>query len=84
LVHQRNFELNDPITVLAALGVGRVRQRTLRVVTAPDGYGQTLADPHGVAVRWYEALSPTEHQWYVEAVLNALGVVYGPAPESSR
>jgi len=74
MAHQRNFELNDPITVLAALGLGRVHQCSLRVVTAPDGYGQTLADPHGAVVWWYEPLLPHEHQWYVDAVLNALGV----------
>ncbi len=82
LAHQRNFELNDPMTVLAALGLGRYRRRQVAVDCSIAHYGWTHAHPEGAWVRFFEPLTPAEHQWYVAAVLEALGIRYFDSPAS--
>jgi inosine-uridine nucleoside N-ribohydrolase len=74
LAHQRNFELNDPMTVLAALGLGRYQRRQIAVSQHPDSYGCTRDALGGAPVRFFEPLTPAEHDWYVQATLHGLGV----------
>lgn len=81
LTHQRNFELNDPMTVLAALGLGRYQHRHIGVSCDPHAYGMTREVVGGASVRFFAPLTPAEHQWYVAAVLNALDIVIDDLPK---
>ncbi len=53
LAHDRSFELNDPITVLACLGWGNYHLKHLRVRTTKSHFGQSVLDSSGYPVFYF-------------------------------
>lgn len=71
LDHDRNFELNDPITVLAQMGLGRYREEWIRIVTDGIEYGRSVPDPSGHKVDYFY-LESGEEQKIIDIVLKSL------------
>ena len=69
----RSFELNDPITVLAAMGEGAYTERRIRVITDGLQFGRTVPDPGGASVLLMD-LSAKEREVLLERALGALGI----------
>ncbi len=53
LGHDRNFELNDPLTVLACLGWGNYREEKVKVVTEKMNYGQSNICANGALISYF-------------------------------
>jgi inosine-uridine nucleoside N-ribohydrolase len=53
LGHNRNFELNDPLTVLAYLGYGKFRQVRISVILDSEQFGRSIADSKGYTVQYF-------------------------------
>lgn len=69
----RSFELNDPITVLAAMGLGKFTQKRVRVVTDGLQYGRLIEDPGGTKINIL-ALTRVERERMMETALLHLGL----------
>lgn len=53
LNHGRNFELNDPLTVLAYVGFGHWKEEKISVVTHGIRYGKTVLYPQGYPIYYF-------------------------------
>lgn len=51
--NQRDFEFNDPLTVMAALGHGHWKNERISVVTEGEEYGRTVVSEDGYPVEIY-------------------------------
>lgn len=74
LSHDRNFELNDPVTVMAKMGYGSYRVERIQVLTSGLEYGQSVVDPNGHSVRYF-TLDADQKRDIIEAVLHTLDVI---------
>jgi purine nucleosidase len=54
LSNDRNFELNDPLTVMAYMGRGTYTDEKIAVVTTEKNYGQTKASKTGYPIKYYQ------------------------------
>jgi purine nucleosidase len=54
LSNDRNFELNDPLTVLAYMGKGSYTEERISVVTTEKNYGQTKTSKTGYSIKYYQ------------------------------
>lgn len=70
----RPFELNDPITVLAALGYGHFERHSIDIITSGTEFGRTIETEHGTAVDVFTA-DPQEQERLISSVLKILGVL---------
>lgn len=73
LANDRNFELNDPITVMAKMGYGSYREMRIDVITGSTGYGRSILDPNGKDIRYFY-LDESERGAIIEAVLRTLDI----------
>lgn len=71
--HVRNFELNDPITVMARLGYGRYKEERIRVITDSIEYGRCVLDPNGHSIQYF-FLEKEQKNEIIEAVLRTLDI----------
>lgn len=67
----RNFELNDPITVMARLGYGGYKEERIRIVTDGIEYGRSVLDSDGHIVNYF-SLEEAEKPKVINAVLRTL------------
>jgi inosine-uridine nucleoside N-ribohydrolase len=74
LSHNRAFECNDPLTVLAWAGYGSFTKVCARVSAKIDTYGKSTIDPGGFPL-WLYHLTQQEKQDVVTRLLSGLGVV---------
>jgi inosine-uridine nucleoside N-ribohydrolase len=54
LSHERLFELNDPLTILAYLGLGNYRSVNIAISTAKERYGQSYPTPAGIPISYWQ------------------------------
>ncbi len=73
LGHNRNFELNDPLTVLAYLGYGKFRQEKISIILDSEQFGRSVADSKGYAVQYF-SLDDDEKQVVIDKILMDLEV----------
>lgn len=71
LENARDFELNDPITVAAAMGLGSFENKRFEILLSGEQYGRTVQDPSGSKSALY--FSPVGD--ICDQVLNRLGIV---------
>lgn len=74
LAHQREFELNDPLTIWAIVHNRRYRSMFVQVVTEGARYGATIEDSVGSLVRYLEPLNDEEKTAVIVEILSRLGV----------
>lgn len=74
IAHQREFELNDPLTIWAITGSRRYRSLPVHVVTEGVRYGATVEDQSGTVVRYMEPLTEEEKADAIAEILCQLGV----------
>ncbi|MFZ9858904.1 MAG: nucleoside hydrolase [Roseiflexaceae bacterium] len=74
LAHQREFELNDPLTIWAITGSRRYRSISVRVVTEGLYYGATREENTGATVRYMEPLTDEDKTVAIGEILSRLGV----------
>jgi purine nucleosidase len=72
--HARDFEFNDPLTVVAAMGFGSWQRESIRVVTDGERYGQSVVHPDGVPVDVLR-LSGDEKVEVINSMLRTLSFV---------
>lgn len=72
--HQREFELNDPLTVLAWQGFGRYHVQRLTIDTEATTYGRVSLHQDGALVRVLLPFRPDEHADAVATILSALHI----------
>lgn len=53
LSNERNFELNDPLTVLAYMGHEDYEEKKISVIKHGNNYGQTVASKKGYPIHYY-------------------------------
>lgn len=73
LSHERNFELNDPITVLAHIGYGSYQTKKIKIITTKDHFGQTIIDPNGENVHYF-TLSENQKKEAIKKILRDIQV----------
>ena len=54
LSHKRPFELNDPLTILAHLGLGSYRPLKITIATTKERYGHSHLDPQGSPISYWQ------------------------------
>lgn len=74
LSHDRAFECNDPLTVMAWVGYGSFTKVHAGVSAKIDSYGKSTIDPSGFPL-WLYHLSEQEKQDIVTRILSELGIV---------
>jgi len=74
IAHQREFELNDPLTIWAITGNRRYRSISIRTVTDELCYGATIEDNGGAIVRYMEPLTDEEKTTAISEILCQLGI----------
>lgn len=72
--HQREFELNDPLTILAWQGFGRYHVQRLIIDTAAPTYGRVSPHHDGALVRVLQPFHPDEQAYAVATILHALHI----------
>lgn len=73
LANDRNFELNDPITVMAKMGYGSYREERIRIITDGVEYGRSVLDPQGKDINYFY-LNNSERNRIVDTVLRTLDI----------
>jgi inosine-uridine nucleoside N-ribohydrolase len=73
LGHDRNFELNDPLTVLAYLGYGHYKQEKIRVITDGEQFGRSVSDSNGYAINYF-FLDDHEKEITIKKILSDLTI----------
>ncbi len=56
--NHNDFELSDPITVLACMGYGEYRNIKILAKTDTEHYGQTIEDAKGISVEYFMLPNP--------------------------
>lgn len=75
LSYDREFEFNDPLTILACLGEGVFSERSIDIVTDSDGYGVVSKDESsGRLVQLMQRVKPAEQERIVTRILGLLGI----------
>lgn len=69
----RSFELNDPITVLAAMGEGAFSEKRIRIITDGVQFGRSVLHPRGSKVHLM-SLSRPQAAALLERAIAALGL----------
>ena len=54
LSHERPFELNDPLTILAYLGLGSYQSIQIDIATHAERYGQSYPAPEGFPISFWQ------------------------------
>jgi inosine-uridine nucleoside N-ribohydrolase len=54
LSHKRPFELNDPLTILAYLGLGTYRSVNIDITIAKERYGQIYPTSEGIPISYWQ------------------------------
>lgn len=75
LSHDRNFELNDPLTILAQMGYGKYKKKMIRVITDKKQFGRSVEDKNGSPI-YYFHLTEAEKLEAAKKILSALGVKF--------
>lgn len=74
LGHDRNFEFNDPLTILAAMGIGTYRKEKISIVTKGVAYGKIVPDEKGYMVNYFTPIQDTNS--LVMQMLEKMGVEF--------
>jgi inosine-uridine nucleoside N-ribohydrolase len=72
--NKSDFELCDPLTVMAYLGYGKIRAEKINVITEENYYGKTYSDPDGFAVRYFYTENNEEVEHIIQSMLDILEV----------
>ncbi len=73
LSHDRNFELNDPLTVVAQQGYGHYRTVSVDVITEGQEYGRTIESAEGSKVNYF-FISEDEKREATQRMLHSLDI----------
>ena len=73
IVNGRDFEFNDPLTVLAQSGFGQFHEVPVSISTDSVSYGNTEFDPHGTSIYVY-SLTQSQKREAITQMISALGL----------
>lgn len=71
LSHNRNFELNDPLTVLALLQYGSFKKTSIKIIKEGLEYGRTITDKNGYKINLFQ-LNQKQKKEAIKKVLSDL------------